>query len=102
MPLARSTGMGSTFDCADHSKSVCFFESAIISSPVIGFFSVSVAIYHLLSLRHCKLAAATNWTGYLDHEGTKDTKVHEEERSWTNPVFFVLILRVFVSSWLGF
>src|SRR4030095_17039029 len=35
--------MGSTFDCAVHSKSVCFFESAIISSPVIVP-SVSVAI----------------------------------------------------------
>src|SRR6185503_17836842 len=44
MPLARATGIGSTFDCAAHSKSVCFFDSAIISSPVIGRFSVSVAI----------------------------------------------------------
>src|SRR4029078_7855106 len=43
MPLARATGIGSTFDCADHSKSVCFFDSAIISSPLIVA-SVSVAI----------------------------------------------------------
>src|SRR4051794_2870387 len=36
MPLARETGMGSTLDCADHSKSVCFFDIATISSPVIA------------------------------------------------------------------
>ena len=41
---ARSTGIGSTFDCADHSNNVCFFESAIISSPVTGFFNVWVTI----------------------------------------------------------
>src|SRR5215510_6394775 len=35
MPFARATGIGSTFDCAVHSKSVCFFDSAIISSPLI-------------------------------------------------------------------
>src|ERR1700674_4447766 len=35
MPLARAMGMGSTVACAAHSKSVCFFDSAIISSPVI-------------------------------------------------------------------
>src|SRR5579864_155261 len=45
MPLARATGSGSTFDCADHSNSVCLRDSAIISSPVIVFFKVSVAIY---------------------------------------------------------
>src|ERR1700687_4088626 len=35
MPWARATGMGSTAACAAHSKSVCFLDSAIISSPVI-------------------------------------------------------------------
>src|SRR5581483_10276407 len=43
MPFARATGIGSTFACADHSKSVCFFESATISSPLIVA-SVSVAM----------------------------------------------------------
>src|SRR5581483_6852229 len=44
MPFARATGIGSTFACADHSKSVCFFDSATISSPLIVVFNVSVAI----------------------------------------------------------
>src|SRR5215831_8101767 len=44
MPFDRATGIGSTLDCADHSKSVCFFDSTIISSPVIVFVSVSVAM----------------------------------------------------------
>ena len=34
-PLARATGIGSTAPCADHSKMVCFFDSATISSPVM-------------------------------------------------------------------
>ena len=33
MPLARATGIGSTVACADHSKIVCFFDRATISSP---------------------------------------------------------------------
>src|SRR5205814_10507052 len=44
MPFARATGIGSTFDCADHSKSVCFFERAIPSSPVMDLFNVSAVI----------------------------------------------------------
>src|SRR6516162_7112608 len=44
MPFARATGIGSTFDCAVHSKSVCFFDKAIISSPVMVLCAVSVAI----------------------------------------------------------
>ena len=32
-PLARATGIGSKAPCADHSKIVCFFDSATISSP---------------------------------------------------------------------
>src|SRR5438045_2442214 len=51
MPLARATGIGSTFDCADHSKSVCFFDSAIISSPLMVA-SVSVAM-SVSALQHC-------------------------------------------------
>src|SRR5581483_6740458 len=51
MPCARATGIGSTFDCADHSKSVCFFDSAIISSPLIVV-SVSVAM-SVPTLQHC-------------------------------------------------
>src|SRR5437762_1538157 len=53
MPLARATGIGSTFDCADHSKSVCFFDSAIISSPLIVRGSVSVGIASSVSLCLC-------------------------------------------------
>jgi hypothetical protein len=34
MSWACATAMGSTVDCADHSYSVYFFESAIICSPV--------------------------------------------------------------------
>src|SRR3982751_6101191 len=48
MPFARATGIGSTFDCADHSKSVCFFDSAIISSPLIVA-SISVAMCSSIS-----------------------------------------------------
>jgi hypothetical protein len=33
-PLAPATGMGSTPAWADHSNSVCFFESATISAAV--------------------------------------------------------------------
>src|SRR5579871_941087 len=45
MPLALATGMGSTFDCADHSKSVCFLVRSTISGPVrAGFASVVVII----------------------------------------------------------
>src|SRR5216117_2803721 len=51
IPFDRATGIGSTFDCADHSKSVCFFDSATISSPLIVLFSVSVAIYVLARLK---------------------------------------------------
>src|SRR4029079_1259698 len=42
MPFALATGMGSTFDCADHSNSVCLRARATISSPVIAV-CVSVA-----------------------------------------------------------
>src|SRR5688500_11188706 len=34
-PSARATAIGATFFCAVHSKIVCFFESATISSLVI-------------------------------------------------------------------
>src|SRR5437764_14895447 len=44
MPLARATGIGSTFDCAAHSYRVWRLASATISSPVIVLRSVSVAI----------------------------------------------------------
>src|SRR4051812_15507536 len=93
MPLARSTEIGSTFDCADHSKRVCFFERAIISSPVIDFFSVSIAIRYLLS------SGAANWTAYLNHEGTKGTKGtkgHEEETVCSNRFVRPSSLRDFV------
>src|SRR6516164_1963078 len=36
MPLARATGMGSTFDWADHSNRVCFLVRSTISWPVIA------------------------------------------------------------------
>src|SRR6266545_3811572 len=36
MPLARATGIGSTADCADHSKSVCRRQRSTISSPVMA------------------------------------------------------------------
>src|SRR5258705_9766525 len=48
MPLARATGIGSTFDCADHSNSVCFLVRATISSPVSFFSTVAVLISSLL------------------------------------------------------
>src|SRR6202049_501843 len=35
MPLARATGIGSTFDCADHSYSVCLRARSTISLPVM-------------------------------------------------------------------
>src|SRR5262245_12765504 len=44
MPLAPATGIGSTLDWADHSKSVWRFVSATISSPVIFFSSVAVVM----------------------------------------------------------
>src|SRR4051812_44442621 len=59
-PLARATAIGSTFDCADHSNSVCFRDSAIISSPVIDL-NVSVAI--LVPLR------TQNHKGHKEHKG---------------------------------
>src|SRR3954471_19142386 len=34
-PLARATGIGSTAACAAYSNIVCFFVSAMMSSPVI-------------------------------------------------------------------
>src|SRR5436853_640459 len=59
MPFARATGIGSTFDCADHSKSVCFFDSAIISSPLIVA-SISVAMH-----------PSRSWWTPRRHEDTK-------------------------------
>src|SRR5437870_2656340 len=47
MPWARATGMGSTVACAAHSKSVCFFDSAIISSPVIVIYNNSIKEIHM-------------------------------------------------------
>ena len=52
MPFARATGIGSTFDCADHSKSVCFFDSATISSPLIVFGAVSIVMSNLVLVHH--------------------------------------------------
>src|SRR4051794_39662893 len=49
-PLARATGMGSTADCAAHSKSVCAFESATISSPVIAIRATRRSLEHRLAL----------------------------------------------------
>src|SRR5208282_1818903 len=47
MPLARATGMGSTFDCADHSNSVCFLVRSTISWPVMVGFVIAVVIVPL-------------------------------------------------------
>src|SRR5208282_3429984 len=44
MPLARATGIGSTFDCADHSYSVCFLVRSTISWPVMPGTVVTVVI----------------------------------------------------------
>src|ERR1017187_920428 len=44
MPFARATGMGSTFDCADHSNSVCFLVRSTISWPVMVGTVVTVVI----------------------------------------------------------
>src|SRR5262249_1151712 len=44
MPVARATGMGSTLDCADHSKSVCFLVRSTISCPVIVGKAVVVVV----------------------------------------------------------
>src|SRR5687767_10018224 len=78
MPFARATGIGSTFDCADHSKSVCFFDSAIISSPVI-LVSVSVAMSSSLT----------------------EPRRHEvPRRSRRRKLFFFVSFPTFVSSWL--
>src|SRR5918995_2076115 len=41
-PSARATAIGATFFCAAHSKIVCFFESATISSLVILDSSVEI------------------------------------------------------------
>src|SRR3954447_23928997 len=66
--------MGSTFDCADHSKSVCFFERAIISSPVMVCLRVSVAIFDLLWKRRCYIgflrassSLVTSWSSLFQH-----------------------------------
>src|SRR6266446_5463196 len=52
MPFARATGMGSTLDCADHSKSVCFLVRSTISWPVIVGVAIAVVIKFLWDL-HC-------------------------------------------------
>src|ERR1700722_17669119 len=44
MPLARATGIGSTFDCADHSNSVCFLVRSTISWPVMDGLATVVLI----------------------------------------------------------
>src|SRR5258706_1693030 len=44
MPFARATGMGSTFDCADHSNNVCFFVRSTISWPVMVGVDIAVVI----------------------------------------------------------
>jgi hypothetical protein len=36
MPLAFATGIGSTFDCADHSNNVCFLFRSTIYGPVMA------------------------------------------------------------------
>src|SRR6516225_5090436 len=46
MPFALATGMGSTFDCADHSNRVCFLLRSIISFPVMDV-SIAVVIMSL-------------------------------------------------------
>src|SRR5260370_33906886 len=48
MPLARATGIGSTFDCADHSYSVCLRARSTISLPVMEDVSAIVVISILL------------------------------------------------------
>src|SRR5215475_14156182 len=50
MPFALATGMGSTFDCADHSNRVCFFERSTISFPVMDV-SIAVVIVSLKTPR---------------------------------------------------
>src|SRR5580698_4001739 len=49
MPFARATGIGSTFDCADHSYNVCFLVRSTISFPVIVGVAVAVVIQSSLS-----------------------------------------------------
>jgi hypothetical protein len=68
---------------------VCFLDSAIISSPVIVFGIVSVAIVSLLS------DAALDRARRFNHEGTKYREDREEDLLL---LFFVCFpyLRVFV------
>src|SRR4051812_41540808 len=74
--------MGSTFDCADHSKSVCFFERAIISSPVIVFFSVPVAILNLLSTLTEPRKHETHEGGTKNSPGTRRLLFVKSSCSW--------------------
>src|ERR1700758_301648 len=56
MPLARATGIGSTFDCADHSKSVCFLVRSTISCPDSDGVVVRVVIFS--SVQKCLQTSA--------------------------------------------
>src|ERR1700738_4297643 len=49
MPLARATGIGSTFDCADHSYNVCLRARSTISLPVMEDVSAIVVMSILLA-----------------------------------------------------
>src|ERR1700728_205337 len=44
MPLALATGIGSTFDCADHSNSVCLRVRSTISWPVMDGVAIAVVM----------------------------------------------------------
>src|ERR687896_181506 len=59
-PLAPATGIGSTFDCADHSNSVWRLVRATISSPVIVPRSVSIAMGPPLALRSADYTTPDN------------------------------------------
>src|ERR1700675_4317196 len=68
MPLALATGMGSTFDCADHSNSVCVFVRSTISWPVIVGLAVAVVIYNNSScFQSCSELARVFLRPALDH-----------------------------------
>src|SRR5688572_25889011 len=61
-PFERAIGIGSTCDCADHSKNVCRLHSSTISALLIVPFSVVVTCGHLsrkcVQAEHTTSAAA--------------------------------------------
>src|SRR5262245_50097270 len=65
-PFAPATGMGSTFDCADHSKIVWRFVRATISSP---FIAPVTAIVVVISI------------SFRLHPGRLETPVHRRPPS---------------------